>query len=350
MSVSAIAPTPFPYDPDRLQLDPPAGRSDTAKAESTSEGDGKHLSLFAAGDDEPSFWDLLDIINPLQHIPIISDIYREITGDQIGVGARLAGGTLFGGPIGLIASAVDCVVEESTGKDTGEHMLALFRDDSQPAEAGATQVAQTEKPETATAKTVAAAPATPATPAATATAPPQPAAVTEHAPVIPLPGTATATAGGQPMVFSLNGMQDTAPSAATTAMPIKTTAKSEPMPLASGKSGRVMPLPERNPNALPAPMPLVTVPVSSSLSRSNVPITGQAPAASAYHAAATRTATAQEQLASHPMAPPTDSASQNAAGPDWFTTAWGQALDKYQRANQRAGKTGSSEETASTLQ
>ncbi|MCR6629450.1 MAG: hypothetical protein NVV74_04985 [Magnetospirillum sp.] len=29
---------------------------------------------------------------------------------------------------------------------------------------------------------------------------------------------------------------------------------------------------------------------------------------------------------------------QTAAGADWFSAAWGQALDKYERANQRAGK------------
>ena len=30
-----------------------------------------------------SFWDFLDIINPLQHIPIVSNIYRSLTGDEI---------------------------------------------------------------------------------------------------------------------------------------------------------------------------------------------------------------------------------------------------------------------------
>ena len=43
-----------------------------------------HLQTFAEGDDSPSFKDVLDTINPLQHIPIINTIYRELTGDQPG--------------------------------------------------------------------------------------------------------------------------------------------------------------------------------------------------------------------------------------------------------------------------
>ncbi|MDP6473864.1 MAG: hypothetical protein QF894_03030 [Alphaproteobacteria bacterium] len=35
------------------------------------------------GADGFGFDDFLDLINPLQHIPIISTIYREITGDTI---------------------------------------------------------------------------------------------------------------------------------------------------------------------------------------------------------------------------------------------------------------------------
>ena len=44
---------------------------------------------------EFSFGDFLDIINPLQHIPIISSFYREITGDEISPHARVIGDTLF---------------------------------------------------------------------------------------------------------------------------------------------------------------------------------------------------------------------------------------------------------------
>jgi len=51
-----------------------------------------------------TFWDFLDIINPLQHIPGISSLYRAVTGDEIGSVAKIAGGTLFGGPLGAASS------------------------------------------------------------------------------------------------------------------------------------------------------------------------------------------------------------------------------------------------------
>lgn len=51
------------------------------------------------------FKDFLDVINPLQHIPGISEVYRAITGDQISEGARYSGNALYGlalgGPVGF---------------------------------------------------------------------------------------------------------------------------------------------------------------------------------------------------------------------------------------------------------
>jgi len=77
-----------------------------------------------------SFGDLLDVINPLQHIPVISTLYRHLTGDTIGTGAKLAGDTLYGGVTGLICSAADSAFEEVTGKGVGDTVYAaLFGDD-----------------------------------------------------------------------------------------------------------------------------------------------------------------------------------------------------------------------------
>lgn len=78
------------------------------------------------GEDGFTFSDFLDIINPLQHIPIVSTVYRALTGDKIDPGAKLAGGGLFGGPIGLVASMVSGMVEEATGKEPGQHALAAL--------------------------------------------------------------------------------------------------------------------------------------------------------------------------------------------------------------------------------
>ena len=71
-----------------------------------------------------SFGDLLDIVNPLQHIPVISSIYRAITGDTIGTGAQLAGGALFGGPMGFIGAIANAIIEGETGHDIGGNLFA----------------------------------------------------------------------------------------------------------------------------------------------------------------------------------------------------------------------------------
>ncbi|ANC90462.1 hypothetical protein A6A40_00220 [Azospirillum humicireducens] len=73
-----------------------------------------------------SFWDFLDIINPLQHIPIVSTVYREITGDTIQPSMRIMGGILYGGVIGGMASIANAVIEQSTGKDVGDTVMASF--------------------------------------------------------------------------------------------------------------------------------------------------------------------------------------------------------------------------------
>jgi hypothetical protein len=78
------------------------------------------------GKDGLTFADLLDVINPLQHLPVIGDLYRSITGDTISAPARMAGGAIYGGPIGFVSSLVNTVVEEVTGSDVGGNLLALF--------------------------------------------------------------------------------------------------------------------------------------------------------------------------------------------------------------------------------
>ncbi|MSO55054.1 MAG: hypothetical protein EXQ90_08065 [Rhodospirillales bacterium] len=78
------------------------------------------------GKDGLSFGDVLDVINPLQHIPIVSAFYRRITGDEIAMAPRIIGDGLFGGFIGFVASLANIVVEQTTGKDVGEHVATLM--------------------------------------------------------------------------------------------------------------------------------------------------------------------------------------------------------------------------------
>ncbi|MBI1326624.1 MAG: hypothetical protein GC136_03175 [Alphaproteobacteria bacterium] len=76
-------------------------------------------------DDSFSFWDILDIVNPLQHLPIVSHIYRAVTGDTIKAPGRIIGGALFGGPVGAIAGTVNTVAEVETGRDLAGNVVAL---------------------------------------------------------------------------------------------------------------------------------------------------------------------------------------------------------------------------------
>ncbi|MBF0268064.1 MAG: hypothetical protein HQL44_05700 [Alphaproteobacteria bacterium] len=88
---------------------------------------------FANQSDTPSFWDFVDAINPLQHLPVVSTIYRAITGDEIAPVPRIVGGMLFGGPLGLIGAIANETVRQDTGQDLGEHALAfLFPQEAQP--------------------------------------------------------------------------------------------------------------------------------------------------------------------------------------------------------------------------
>ncbi len=98
-----------------------------ASEQAEAEVDGEKY-LF--GKDGFTFEDFLDIINPLQHIPVISTIYREITGDEIAALLRILGGALFGGPIGGGAAILNASLFQETGKDIGEHVVALFQDDT----------------------------------------------------------------------------------------------------------------------------------------------------------------------------------------------------------------------------
>lgn len=117
------------------------------------------------GEDGFGFDDFLDIINPLQHIPGVSSIYREITGDELSPGARMIGGTIYGGSIGFVASLLNSAVEQATGLDIGGNVIALFSggegEDTEGALIAATPA--DAKPEAATAA---------ATPLATGTAAP----------------------------------------------------------------------------------------------------------------------------------------------------------------------------------
>lgn len=77
--------------------------------------------------------DIVDMVNPLQHIPVVGTIYRALTGDMIKPIAQIVGGAVFGGPIGAAGGIANAIVQTETGKDIGGNALAMLMGDDAPA-------------------------------------------------------------------------------------------------------------------------------------------------------------------------------------------------------------------------
>jgi hypothetical protein len=77
------------------------------------------------GDEGMTLADFFSVINPLQHLPLVGAVYREITGDTIKPGARVLGGLLFGGPMGMVGGAFNAGVAHDIGTDPGGALIAL---------------------------------------------------------------------------------------------------------------------------------------------------------------------------------------------------------------------------------
>jgi hypothetical protein len=93
--------------------------------------DGKLASGDAANG--KSFLDnLLDIVNPLEHLPVIGTVYSELTGDKPGDFEQIAGDTLYGGPIGFVSSLASVGFEKLTGKDFGDTVWGWVTGNDKP--------------------------------------------------------------------------------------------------------------------------------------------------------------------------------------------------------------------------
>ncbi|PKM18191.1 MAG: hypothetical protein CVV11_19090 [Gammaproteobacteria bacterium HGW-Gammaproteobacteria-15] len=85
-------------------------------------------TAFADGS-SPGFGDALDIINPLQHIPLVSQYYRDWTGDDMGYISQVAGGAFWGGGVGVAASFVNLGLTSVMGKSPSQYIQQLFASD-----------------------------------------------------------------------------------------------------------------------------------------------------------------------------------------------------------------------------
>ena len=89
----------------------------------------------AASDDGFSFDDFLDVINPLQHLPVVGMVYRAITGDEIKAPAKIAGDALFGGIYGFLGALGSVAYEGIVGESIEKTVMSLFESDTPAAPA-----------------------------------------------------------------------------------------------------------------------------------------------------------------------------------------------------------------------
>ena len=125
----------------------PAGAPASAPAAASA---GASASAAASPDDGFSFDDFVDMVNPLQHIPVVGTLYRAITGDKMNTAPKILGDTLYGGVTGFVSSVADTIFEKITGKSVGDTILGYAEELFSP-----------DKPATGVADASSAAPALP---------------------------------------------------------------------------------------------------------------------------------------------------------------------------------------------
>ena len=111
-------------------------------------------SVTASAADQPAkqhegfFQHLWNVVNPLQHLPVIGTLYRAITGEHLDPVEKIAGDSLYGGFWGAVTSVADVAFESLTGKDVEDTVLALFKSDGSTRVASAKVSAPTITPNT----------------------------------------------------------------------------------------------------------------------------------------------------------------------------------------------------------
>lgn len=81
--------------------------------------------------------DFVDIINPLQHLPLISMVYRELTGDEIKPAMRILGDIGYGGPTGFMSSVAQVLFEAIFGDDIAGTAIAMITGEDEAPEQAA---------------------------------------------------------------------------------------------------------------------------------------------------------------------------------------------------------------------
>jgi hypothetical protein len=335
---------------------------------------------------DASFHDLLDIINPLQHLPVVATVYRWLTGDEPGNLARVAGDALYGGPIGAVTGLFSAISRDGDGEDMGERMMtwafgpghaktptdhpATAVADGNDAAAAAKkaavtaaplpEMASTPAPAAATAAASVGAPASGTPGAVSASAAPSAGSTRSVASVAALyrstdpagkPAAATATSARAPMPLARPGAApQTAAAAATGLDPAQQLSAQNAMfqrQMAAGRSAAPPttqqlvnnPVPlqltgQTMPGARPRGVP--AAPVVATASASPVPSTR--PPAGQAQAAAAQTVMAPAEQAAKAAPAPAAPADLAVGTPAEISQKMMSALDKYMRMQQQQGR------------
>ena len=130
----ASTPATTPDIVDVRDLDREARHLFLLRNHGNSDRRGEDGWAYMFGADGLTFGDIVDVINPLQHLPVVSAVYRWLTGDTISPAARMAGAALYGGPIGFAVAIANLAVDDASGSDLGDHAIALLFDGDSGAE------------------------------------------------------------------------------------------------------------------------------------------------------------------------------------------------------------------------
>ena len=126
------------FDPVRKMMVamPPYGTLRTPAAKPADAADTKTADIAhvkGVPEEEDFFDHLWDVVNPLQHLPVIGTIYRAATGDRLDPVEKIAGGTLYGGLWGAVSAVAGLAFESLTGKSVEDTVMAWLDGDDEAA-------------------------------------------------------------------------------------------------------------------------------------------------------------------------------------------------------------------------
>ncbi|MDD3287884.1 MAG: hypothetical protein PHX43_02605, partial [Alphaproteobacteria bacterium] len=92
--------------------------AETNQVETKSSSNTSHMNY---EDSNFSVGDVLDVLNPIQHIPLVGTLYRYVTGDNnLKPYAQVTGDILYGGLIGgVLTTAVSSIANAIIAQETG---------------------------------------------------------------------------------------------------------------------------------------------------------------------------------------------------------------------------------------